>query len=123
MLRELHHMSRFGMESRGGQGRILQILAQDGDMTQRVFTEKLGIQPGSVSEVIGKLERAGYVSRTESAMAKGSITCPKSDLFLAAPGIIRQLLTFPDISSRSGRPDTRERRRVGGSIDCFRRLH
>ena len=66
LLRELHHMSRFGMESRGGQGRILQILAQDGDMTQRVLTEKLGIQPGSASEVIGKLERAGYITRTES---------------------------------------------------------
>lgn len=67
LLHELHHMSRFGMESRGGQGRILKLLAKEGDMTQRLLTEKLGIQPGSVSEVIGKLERAGYVTRSENA--------------------------------------------------------
>lgn len=67
LLHELHHMSRFGMESRGGQGRILRLLANEGDMTQRLLTEKLGIQPGSVSEVIGKLERAGYVTRSENA--------------------------------------------------------
>ena len=36
-------------------------------MTQRQLTEKLGIQPGSVSEVIGKLERTGYVTRSENA--------------------------------------------------------
>lgn len=67
MLHELHHMSRFGMESRGGQGRILKILAEEGGMTQRSLTEKLGIQPGSASEVIGKLERAGFITRSENA--------------------------------------------------------
>ena len=66
LLHELHHMSRFGMESRGGQGRILKLLAEEGDMTQRKLTEKLGIQPGSASEVIGKLERAGFVTRSEN---------------------------------------------------------
>lgn len=67
LLHELHYMSRFGMESRGGQGRILKLLSEEGDMTQRALTEKLGIQPGSASEVIGKLERAGFVTRSENA--------------------------------------------------------
>ncbi len=67
LLHELHRMNRFGTESRGGQGRILKILAQEGDMTQRALTERLGIQPGSVSEVIGKLERAGFITRSENA--------------------------------------------------------
>ena len=49
-----------------GQGRVLHILSEDGPMTQRELTEKLGIQPGSASEVIGKLERAGLVARTPS---------------------------------------------------------
>lgn len=66
-LRELGHMGRFHLESKGGQGRILHILAQEGGMTQRTLTEKLGIQPGSASEVIGKLERAGLVERQENA--------------------------------------------------------
>ncbi|MBQ9663575.1 MAG: MarR family transcriptional regulator [Oscillospiraceae bacterium] len=65
-LRELGHMSRHHLESKGGQGRILSILAQEGVMTQRVLTEKLGIQSGSASEVIGKLERAGLVERSEN---------------------------------------------------------
>ena len=35
-------------------------------MTQRALTEHLGIQPGSASEVIGKLEKAGFISRVTS---------------------------------------------------------
>lgn len=66
-LRELHHTSRFVMESRGGQGKILSVLAHEGSMTQRALTEQLGIQPGSASEVIGKLERAGLIERSENA--------------------------------------------------------
>lgn len=65
-LRELHHRGRGVMESRGGQGRILGILAREGSMTQRALTEQLGIQPGSASEVIGKLERAGLIERSEN---------------------------------------------------------
>ena len=66
-LRELHHRGRGVMESRGGQGKILGILAREGSMTQRALTEQLGIQPGSASEVIGKLERAGLIERSENA--------------------------------------------------------
>lgn len=66
-LRELHHRGRSVMETRGGQGRILGILAREGSMTQRALTEQLGIQPGSASEVIGKLERAGLIERSENA--------------------------------------------------------
>lgn len=67
LMHELHHMSRFFFESRGGQHRILCILAQEGDMTQRALTERLGVRPGSASELMGKLERAGLIARTESA--------------------------------------------------------
>lgn len=66
-LRELQYRSRGVMESRGGQGKILGILAREGSMTQRALTEQLGIQPGSASEVIGKLERAGLIERSENA--------------------------------------------------------
>lgn len=67
LLHDIHRMSRFFFENRGGQRRILHILAHEGDMTQRALTERLGIQPGSASELIGKLERAGFITRTESA--------------------------------------------------------
>ena len=62
-LQEVGHIGRFRLGGRGGQNKILRILAEKGEMTQRDLTEKLGIQPGSASEVIGKLERAGFVER------------------------------------------------------------
>lgn len=67
LFHQTHHMTRFFFESRGGQHRALAILAREGDMTQRELTERLAIRPGSASELIGKLERAGWITRTESA--------------------------------------------------------
>lgn len=67
MLHELRHMGRFGFDGKGGQNRILRMLTEDGAMTQRALTERLGIQPGSASEVLGKLEKAGFITRTQSA--------------------------------------------------------
>lgn len=66
-LRDLGHKIRFLFEGKGSQKRILIILQEMGDMTQRELTERLGIQPGSVSEVIGKLEHAGLLSRSPSS--------------------------------------------------------
>lgn len=68
LLQALEHMGRLGNDGRGSQGRILGILAREGTMTQRALTEQLGIQPGSASEIIGKLERAGLLSRSPSSL-------------------------------------------------------
>lgn len=65
-LRDLGHMLRFLFEGKGSQKRILIILSETGKMTQRELTERIGIQPGSASEVIGKLESAGFIKRTPS---------------------------------------------------------
>ena len=54
-------------EGKGSQKRILMILLENGPMTQSALTEQLGIQPGSASEVLGKLEAAGLILRTPSA--------------------------------------------------------
>ena len=58
----LHRVS----EGKGSQQRILLILRENRGMTQRELTEHLGIQPGSASEVIGKLEASGLIRRTPS---------------------------------------------------------
>lgn len=58
----LHHMS----EGRGSQQRILTILRETGSISQSELTQRLGVQPGSASEVIGKLESAGLILRTLS---------------------------------------------------------
>lgn len=65
-LRDIGHALRGLSEGRGSQQRILIILSETGPITQRELTERLGIQPGSASEVIAKLENAGLVERTVS---------------------------------------------------------
>lgn len=66
-LRDLSHVMRSLYEGKGSQKRILIILDEiGGSVTQRELTERLGIQPGSASEVIAKLESAGYINRTPS---------------------------------------------------------
>lgn len=65
-LRDSGHMIRFLYEGKGSQKRILIILNESGVITQRELTERIGIQPGSASEVIGKLEDAGLICRTPS---------------------------------------------------------
>lgn len=65
-LRDLGHMIRFLFGGKGSQERILIILQEAGGMTQRELTERIGVQPGSASEVIGKLESAGLILKQPS---------------------------------------------------------
>lgn len=63
-LRDISHTMRFLYEGKGSQKRILIVLNEiDGSITQRELTKRLGIQPGSASEVIAKLENEGFVMR------------------------------------------------------------
>lgn len=64
--RDIGHTMRHISEGKGSQKRILIILSENGSITQRELTKRLGIQPGSASEVIGKLETAGMIMRTPS---------------------------------------------------------
>ena len=57
--RRLYHSSCSGR----AQARVLLLLAAGG-MTQREIQERLQIQPGSVSELTGKLELKGFVTRS-----------------------------------------------------------
>lgn len=65
-LRDMNHVMRSLYEGKGSQKRILIILNKAEKITQRELTERLGIQPGSVSEVIAKLEDAGHIVRVPS---------------------------------------------------------
>lgn len=69
-LRDLGHMLRGVSEGRGSQKRILMVVQQAGRITQSDLTERLRIQPGSASEVIGKLEAAGLIVRTPNETDK-----------------------------------------------------
>lgn len=65
-LRDISHTMRVLYEGKGSQKRILIVLSEMGTITQRELTARLGIQPGSASEVIAKLERIGLVERSSS---------------------------------------------------------
>lgn len=65
-LRDISHTMRFLYEGKGSQKRILIILGRTGTITQQELTKRLGIQPGSASEVIAKLEGAGLITREPS---------------------------------------------------------
>lgn len=64
--RDLNHTIRALYEGKGSQRRTLILLLEQRPMTQRALTDLMGVQPGSASEVIGKLETAGLVERQQS---------------------------------------------------------
>ena len=63
-LRDISHMMRGQYEGKASQKRILIILHESDALTQKELTERLGIQPGSASEILSKLENAGFITRT-----------------------------------------------------------
>lgn len=66
-LRNLSHVMHFLYEGKGSQKRVLIILKEmGGNTTQKELTRRLGIQPGSASEVIAKLEQTGCIRRSPS---------------------------------------------------------
>ncbi len=80
----LTHLMRFLHEGRGSQKRILILLLENDGITQRKLTEQLGIQSGSASEVIGKLEATGFISRTENGKDRRTVNITLTDAGQAA---------------------------------------
>lgn len=65
-MRDINHIMRSLYEGKASQKRILIILREVKSITQRDLTTRLGIQPGSASEILSKLENAGLILRTAS---------------------------------------------------------
>jgi DNA-binding MarR family transcriptional regulator len=79
LLHQCMHLLRHG-EARGmGQGRILTILSQTDEISQRELQEHLGIQPGSLSEILGKLESRGQIHRSRDEQDKRKATLRITD--------------------------------------------
>lgn len=64
--RGISHTIMHNSEGNGSQSRILIILLENKEVSQRALTKHLGIQPGSVSEVLKKLEDNGLINRLAS---------------------------------------------------------
>ena len=56
-----------------GQALILSILAGREALSQRALQQMLGVQPGSMSEIVTKLERKGYLSREKGGDRRGNM--------------------------------------------------
>lgn len=61
------------------QGRILKILYLHGPMTQKALQDKLGIQPGSMSEIAAKLEHRGLLRREKDEDDKRKVFLSLTD--------------------------------------------
>lgn len=49
--------------SRRGRGKVMELIADKPGITQKELTQQLGVQPASLSEILMKLERKGFVER------------------------------------------------------------
>ncbi len=67
----LHHRPD-AMAARG-QERILMILSEQESMSQRQLQDMLRIQPGSMSEILTKLERKGLLTRERGEDRRGNL--------------------------------------------------
>lgn len=72
-LRDLGHMMRSLNDGKASQKRILVILNELETITQRDLTERLGVQPGSASEILSKMESAGWICRTQNETDRRTI--------------------------------------------------
>lgn len=94
-LRDISHTMRSLYEGKGSQKRVLIVLNETGTITQQALTKRLGIQPGSASEVIAKLEHTGLLVRTPSQTDRRTV-----DIALTENG---KLLAREAVAQRSKR--------------------
>lgn len=73
ILRDIGHVMRQISEGKGSQKRVLSVLLESGPVTQTALTEHLRIQPGSASEVLGRLEELGLIVRTANEVDKRTV--------------------------------------------------
>lgn len=69
-LRDIGHTMRCISEGKGSRERVLIVLNENGPIMQSELTQRLGIQPGSASEVLIKLETAGMIERISTEKDK-----------------------------------------------------
>ena len=63
LMRACGHVLYHQSSRKSGQGRILRILSHCESIGQRELQEILGIQTGSLSEILAKMENAGFIER------------------------------------------------------------
>ncbi|MDR2449310.1 MAG: MarR family transcriptional regulator [Prevotellaceae bacterium] len=62
-----------------GQGRVLSILKMKPEISQKELTYLLGVSKQSLAELLAKLEKSGYITRTPSDEDKRAVTVKLTD--------------------------------------------
>ena len=83
-LRDIHCTMRQLYEGKGSVNRVLIVLSKTGPITQMALTERLEIQPASVSDVLSKMEALGLVIRRPSTQDQRT-----ADVLLTSEGEAR----------------------------------
>lgn len=65
-----HQLHRHGSHA---QGRILGLLAEHGPLSQKILLQGLHVRPASLSELLGKLEKSGAITREKDRHDKRSV--------------------------------------------------
>lgn len=65
-LRRCGHFLHYKMGDKAGQRRIFFALLKQGEVLQRDLQDMLGVQSGSISEIVGKMESEGLVEKVRS---------------------------------------------------------
>lgn len=61
LMRRLGHILYHHYGIKSSQHRVLMILNRHGNLSQKTLLEHMGIQPGSLSELLNKVETNGYI--------------------------------------------------------------
>ena len=82
-LRSLFHKCmgkiRISRNQPSTQDMILRILYEEGDLSQRILQGVLNMQPGSMSEILAKLEAKDYIQRTRDREDKRRVVISLTD--------------------------------------------
>ncbi len=83
-----------------GQSKVLNILTEKDGCTQRELTEKAGVQPGTMSEILKKLEIGGYIRRLPDPRdGRGFVICLTEAGSIAAKSISKSVAgVFDDLT-------------------------
>lgn len=73
LLHGCSHLIAHRGEGKGGQRRVLSILAEREQVTQRDLMELLDIRAGSASEILGKMEADGKIRRSRNEFDRRSV--------------------------------------------------
>ena len=78
------------MGGKTGQQRILAMLAERGIITQRELQDMLGVQSGSLSEILNKVETCGYIMRRQNERDRRQMNLELTDSGMEAARNFRE---------------------------------